>query len=82
MTTNRENVDFIVHIPLEAEYLEFIEVFPVIEEIRSELNVIARVRAPSGFSIAIIVQEKMGRLSAQNACRKILELFLPRLRTH
>jgi nucleoside phosphorylase len=73
-----EEVDFIVHIPLEAEYLEFREEFPVVEEIASDYNIIARVKAPGGFSVVAIVQEEMGRSSAQKACEVALAMFRPK----
>lgn len=75
----REPVDIIVHIPLEAEYLEFREVFEIREEFQHDYNVIVRVKAPSGLSIVAIVQEKMGRTSAATACNTALRLFNPRL---
>lgn len=74
-----EAVDFVVHIPLEAEYAEFRAVFPVIEEIIDDVNVIAYVKAPNNFKVAVIVQETMGRSSALAACTKAMTLFKPRV---
>ena len=76
---SKEKVDIIVHVPLEAEYLEFREVFPVREEMHSELNLIAKVVGPSDYSIVVVVQEKMGRKSAMAACHAVLSLFEPKL---
>lgn len=68
-------VDIVVHIPLEAEYNEFVAVFPVIEEFPSELNLLACVEAPNGFKIGVVLQEKMGRSAAQAACEVAFEAF-------
>jgi len=75
----REKVDIIVHIPLEAEYLQFREIFPVIEEFPDALNLMARVKAPSGLRVVVIVQEAMGRTAASNACHKVLSRFEPKI---
>lgn len=73
-----EPVDFLIHIPLEAEYLEFKEVFPIDTEVIDDLNVIAHVKAPGGLRVVVIVQDKMGRSAALQACQKALSLFLPK----
>lgn len=72
---SKRSVDIVVHIPLEEELREFLALFPIDEEFPTELNLLALVKAPGGFSVGLVMQEKMGRAAAQAACHTALETF-------
>lgn len=72
---SKKVVDVVVHIPLEDELRQFVELFPIEEEFPTDLNLLATVRAPGGFSVGLVLQEKMGRAAAQAACLTALEVF-------
>ena len=72
---SKQHVDLIVHIPLESEYLEFVEVFPTRENISTDTNLAYIVEAPSQLRVAVIMQQKMGRSAAMTACASMLERF-------
>lgn len=76
---SRERVDVVVHIPLEVEYREFVQIFPTIANLREGVHVTYRVQAPSGLNVVVLLQEKMGRSAAHAACAHALERFEPKL---
>ena len=60
--------DILVVLPLEEEFLEFIDVFPVIENLTEPPQVMYSVQAPNNVSMVAILQTEMGYWGATNAC--------------
>jgi len=75
----KQYIDVIVHIPLEEEYREFIELFPTRENISTETHLAYIVDAPSQLRVAVVLQNGMGRSAAMAACASMLEHYTCKL---
>lgn len=75
----REDVDLIVQIPLEEEYLQFVSIFTTKENRTEGVNATYVVDAPSSLRVIVTLQEKMGRTAALSACMAALDRFNPKL---
>lgn len=75
----KKEIDIAVIIPLEEELHSFQEVFPMVEEISTDPYIELVDSGRDDVSVAVILQDKMGKTAAVRAADHINERFIPKL---